>query len=235
MTFAERLRYYREKAKLSQKDLSDKINIPFQTYNNYETKGIEPKIDIIIKLAMALGIDVNTLVGFQPNNVQDVKRLLESYGFSVIHIDDKEVTCLLRDVKSTVSIDKLLKEFEKAEQEADNLFSEARFKFIQDHLIRFIESNIAVQYGKLFSLLGVSPDWLKWIAANDRNLPAPKTPLFLNDSAVVSELNITSETTFEEIHKRIEKKISELDAATSTPDDSNDHQTIQPPADPNNK
>lgn len=66
--FAERLRYYREKAKCSQKEIAEKIGIPFQTYNNYETKGNEPKIEILIKLANALGIDVNTLVGYESAN-----------------------------------------------------------------------------------------------------------------------------------------------------------------------
>ena len=61
--FAERLRYYREYAKLNQKELAEKVGIPFQTYNKYETRGNEPKIEILIKLANALGIDVNTLVG----------------------------------------------------------------------------------------------------------------------------------------------------------------------------
>lgn len=63
--FSERLRYFREYAKLNQKELAEKVGIPFQTYNNYETKGNEPKIEILIKLANALGVDVNTLVGFE--------------------------------------------------------------------------------------------------------------------------------------------------------------------------
>lgn len=68
MTFAENLRYFREYAKLNQKELAEKVGIPFQTYNNYETKGNEPKIEVLIKLANALGIDVNTLVGFEPDD-----------------------------------------------------------------------------------------------------------------------------------------------------------------------
>ena len=67
MTFGERLRYYREKANLSQKELAAAVGIPFQTYNNYETKGNEPKIDTLVKIAEELKIDVNTLVGFDDN------------------------------------------------------------------------------------------------------------------------------------------------------------------------
>lgn len=79
MTFAERLRYYREKANYSQKELAEIIHIPFGTYNNYETKGYEPKIDILIKLATALNIDVNTLVGFQQTSEEMLTRYLQQY------------------------------------------------------------------------------------------------------------------------------------------------------------
>lgn len=91
MTFAERLRYYREKAKLNQKELAEKIGISFATYNNYETKGYEPKIDILIKLAAALNIDVNTLVGFHSDNAKNLIQTLEDYGIEVKQIDKYHV------------------------------------------------------------------------------------------------------------------------------------------------
>lgn len=74
MTFAERLRHYREKAKFSQKRLAEKIGVGFATYNNYETKGYEPKIEVLIKIANTLGIDVNTLVGFQEQKELKINR-----------------------------------------------------------------------------------------------------------------------------------------------------------------
>lgn len=64
-TFAKRLRYYREKAKLQQKEIAEKIGISFAAYNKYETKDYEPKIETLLKLAAALGVDVNTLVGYE--------------------------------------------------------------------------------------------------------------------------------------------------------------------------
>lgn len=67
-SFAKRLKYFREKAKFSQKELARVIGINVTTYNKYETRGNEPKIEILIKLANALGVDVNTLVGFQPDD-----------------------------------------------------------------------------------------------------------------------------------------------------------------------
>lgn len=82
MSFSERLRYYREKANYSQKELAEKIGISFSTYNKYETRGNEPKIEILLKLAAALGTDVNTLLGFEKEkpagvNGSDYKELIQ--------------------------------------------------------------------------------------------------------------------------------------------------------------
>ena len=68
-TFAERLRFYRTTANLSQQALADKLGISVQTYNGYETKGYEPKYEILIKLAHALHVDVNALVGYDDDRL----------------------------------------------------------------------------------------------------------------------------------------------------------------------
>ena len=80
-TFAERLRYYRERAGYSQKELSDLIGVSVAAYNKYETRGNEPKLEILIKLANALNTDVNTLVGYQQSTNIDKEKLF----FSLLH------------------------------------------------------------------------------------------------------------------------------------------------------
>ena len=90
-TFAERLRYYREKSKYSQKELADIIGISVAAYNKYETRGNEPKIDILIKLASALNIDVNTLVGFHADNAKDLIQTLNGYGIEAKQLDKYHV------------------------------------------------------------------------------------------------------------------------------------------------
>ena len=85
MNFSERLRFYREQAKLSQKELAEKVGVTFAAYNKYETAGYEPKIDIIIKLAQSLGIDANTLLGFsKSDNLQYVITMLRQAGIDVL-------------------------------------------------------------------------------------------------------------------------------------------------------
>ena len=66
VTFTDRLKFYRTEAKLSQKELAEKVGISFAAYNKYETKGYEPKIEILVKLAYALNCSVNDLVGYIP-------------------------------------------------------------------------------------------------------------------------------------------------------------------------
>lgn len=90
-TFAERLKYYRQKAGYSQKELADKIGIKFAAYNNYETKGAQPKIEVLIKMATALNIDVNTLVGFHADNTKDLIETLNNYGIEVKPLDKYHV------------------------------------------------------------------------------------------------------------------------------------------------
>lgn len=53
----------RESKNLTQKDVAKKINIPYQTYNHYETGRNEPDIESLIKLADFFGCSIDYLVG----------------------------------------------------------------------------------------------------------------------------------------------------------------------------
>ena len=76
MGFCENLKRLRENAKLSQKDLAERIGMTAQSYNNYEKRGYNPTPEMLVKLAKALNTDLNTLVGFKPNNI-DVQKVFE--------------------------------------------------------------------------------------------------------------------------------------------------------------
>lgn len=90
-TFAKRLRYYREKAKYNQKELAEKIGVTFAAYNNYETKNAQPKFETLIKLAEILGTDVNTLVGFEPDDRAMLLYVLRSADIAYeLDPDDKD-------------------------------------------------------------------------------------------------------------------------------------------------
>ena len=120
MTFAERLRYYREKAGYSQKEIAEIVNIPFQTYNNYETKGAQPKIEILIKLAHALHVDVNALVGYQQNETAAAFHLLERAGVKYKKVSDDTYYFDMCDF-GTVSTQTIVDTVNKTKQEIDHL------------------------------------------------------------------------------------------------------------------
>ena len=83
-TFAERLRFYREKAGYSQKELAEEIGITFAAYNNYETKNAQPKFEVLIKIAALLDTDVNTLVGYEePHTEAAIFNTLASWGIKI--------------------------------------------------------------------------------------------------------------------------------------------------------
>lgn len=56
----------RKKANMTQKQLADKLGIPTQNINRYETTDKFPRIDTVVNIALALGTDLNTLMDFHP-------------------------------------------------------------------------------------------------------------------------------------------------------------------------
>lgn len=95
VTFAERLRNFRIEAKLSQKELAKKVGISFAAYNKYETKGSEPKIDVLIKLALALNRSVDELVGYIPPQLEiphTIEGIFKISGIEVTNNNNNKVT-----------------------------------------------------------------------------------------------------------------------------------------------
>lgn len=64
MNFAERLRFLREKAGLSQASLAAKVGIKPNAYNKIETRGTQPGPAMLKELAKALGCSLDDLVGY---------------------------------------------------------------------------------------------------------------------------------------------------------------------------
>ena len=61
---AQNLKKYRKKLKLTQEGLARKANISYNTVIKLESRGItDPRMDTLKKLAAALGISIDGLVG----------------------------------------------------------------------------------------------------------------------------------------------------------------------------
>jgi len=61
---AQNLKKYRKKLKLTQEGLARKANISYNTVIKLESRGItDPRMDTLKKLAVALGVSIDGLVG----------------------------------------------------------------------------------------------------------------------------------------------------------------------------
>lgn len=68
--FCERLKSERLRAKLTQKEIAEKLHISVQTYNGYETKGYEPKFELLIKICRVLRVTPNYLLGWGTDSAE---------------------------------------------------------------------------------------------------------------------------------------------------------------------
>jgi len=65
MTIGQRIAYYRKKKGLTQKELSDKVGIERSLITNYEIGRVRIYDDMIIKIAIALNISSDSLLGLK--------------------------------------------------------------------------------------------------------------------------------------------------------------------------
>lgn len=78
MGFHENLRHYREKAGYkTAKELADVLKLPYNTYAGYESKGREPKYQMLCKIADLLNVSTDELLGAKEKTytAKDLDRL----------------------------------------------------------------------------------------------------------------------------------------------------------------
>lgn len=103
MGFKENLKYFRKKAGLSASEAAQKLNIPFNTYRNYEgTQGSEPSYSDLIRIANLLHVTTDQLLG----NVNDgdnlilcAKDALTYTDYSIVDFDEDSVYIKIKDQK----------------------------------------------------------------------------------------------------------------------------------------
>lgn len=81
MAFQENLKMYREQAGYSSaKDFANLLGVPYTTYLGYESKGVEPKYELLIKMADILNVTPNTLLGVKdPKLTLEEQNLIKKY------------------------------------------------------------------------------------------------------------------------------------------------------------
>ena len=64
MGFQENLRKFREAQGITAKDFAAKVGLKYGTYFSYETAGKEPKLETLCKIAAALHVSIDELLGY---------------------------------------------------------------------------------------------------------------------------------------------------------------------------
>ena len=66
MDYGRRFKYYRNKAKLTQKEAAKLIGINDYQLGNYETGRSEPSLDILKKMSKAYKVSIDQMLGNKP-------------------------------------------------------------------------------------------------------------------------------------------------------------------------
>ena len=74
----ENLKQLRKQSKLTQSELSKKINISRIKISRYENGEVEPNISTLIKLADYFNVSIDFLIGHRLNNKIDISNLNEA-------------------------------------------------------------------------------------------------------------------------------------------------------------
>jgi len=89
MTFGERITLTRKQLKLSQEDLAKRIGTSAPIVGRYEREEIKPSIDVAAKLADALGVSLDYLLGKSDKMVLDKKNLQRLEDIEQLADEDK--------------------------------------------------------------------------------------------------------------------------------------------------
>jgi transcriptional regulator with XRE-family HTH domain len=96
--FSQRLKDLRTQRKLSQTELGERAQVNFSQVSRYERGAVHPTVDVLVRLAHALGVTVGDFFTATesplPNDPEIVSRLQEMQGLPA---EDKEVIKKLLD------------------------------------------------------------------------------------------------------------------------------------------
>ena len=96
--FQDNLRQYREKLGINAKDFAAQIGVKYTTYINYETQGREPRYDILIRIAAALNVSIDELLGHKsPSDYENYKKRLKQIGLDIYEEPDGKILVRLNE------------------------------------------------------------------------------------------------------------------------------------------
>lgn len=83
MGFQENLRKFREAQGITAKDFAAKVGLKYGTYFSYETAGKEPKLETLCKIAAALHVTIDNLLGYSIPSVEIQANIARRAGIDV--------------------------------------------------------------------------------------------------------------------------------------------------------
>lgn len=83
MGFQDNLRMYRERLGINAKDFAASIGVKYSTYASYENLGREPKYATLIKIAAALHVSIDDLLGYNFDQYAYWEEIATHAGFKV--------------------------------------------------------------------------------------------------------------------------------------------------------
>lgn len=87
MNLGENIRFYRKKKSYTQKQLAELSGVATITIQQYEANKREPKVENIQKIALALNVSINDLMGVKPiNSVSDLPQEMFDRGEMSVEI-----------------------------------------------------------------------------------------------------------------------------------------------------
>ena len=142
---AKRIRYYRQKAGISQADMARKLGLIQANYSKYETGSREPRGKRVEEIAEALGIEAEKLLYGEG---QGYFNLLNSHLRRCILGDADGFKEFMKHISPTLSAEKLIRDFFQSMVDA---FEEGGL-FCEGGLLEGVRSE-AHPYNKMVSLL----------------------------------------------------------------------------------
>lgn len=165
MKFPENLKKYRMKEGFKKAEFSRILDIPYTTYNNYESGTGEPKLELLVKISKLLNVSTDCLLGNTPHDDNEdafllIQKILSKFGFKIDNIDSKKNTITMhiplmapnKDksfTKETFAKDELITKLLTCIEDAKKDQNEFLYLKIRSTIFDLVSQNILRNYGNI--------------------------------------------------------------------------------------
>lgn len=147
MEFKDRLKLIREAKHITQTELANLVGIAPNTLNSYENTNREPRISLVMKLAKALNVSTDELLGVTDNNSFFYKRFLLPPTYQVNKTINNDYIINMYCEKGVFEIEinkdafenEMLHKFTEFAKTTDDIY----YSYVENTLLTFVLSEIS--------------------------------------------------------------------------------------------